>query len=88
MTDLKTNTACAALIALLAAAPVTAFAIESGSPQQSVAADPDEYAVDEVTGESLEDTAKADQGEDAYEDADVVEDTDGSLIKDDAKRDG
>lgn len=44
MTDLKKNTATVALIALMSAAPMAAFATESGSPQQSVDADPDEYA--------------------------------------------
>lgn len=92
MTNLKTNTARAALIALIAAAPMAAFAVESGSPAQSVASDPDEYAESDngvnTAGESMKDTPKADQGEGAYEDADVVEDIDGSLIEDDAKRDG
>lgn len=92
MTNLKKTTGSAALIALITAAPLAAFAeIESGSPAQSVAEDPDEYAEGDngVTeaGESLQDTAKTDQGEAAYEDADVVEDIDGSLIEDDAKRD-
>lgn len=84
MTNFKTT---AALIALMAAAPMASFAAESGSPAQSVENDSDEYAVDEATGESMEDTAKAGQGA-AYKETDVVEDADGSLIEDDAKSDG
>ncbi len=84
MTNFKTT---AALIALMAAAPVATFAAESGSPAQSIENDPNEYATDEATGESMEDTAKAGQG-DAYEETDVVEDADGSLIEEDAKNDG
>ncbi|MCX7566312.1 hypothetical protein OS189_08145 [Sulfitobacter sp. F26169L] len=90
MTDF-TTTARAALIALIAAAPMSVFAAETGSPAQSIAADPDESAEADdgvkTTGESMEDTAKANQGEDAYEDADVVKDADGSLVEDDAKND-
>ncbi|QUJ75102.1 hypothetical protein KDD17_08625 [Sulfitobacter albidus] len=94
MTDLMNKTARIAVIALLSAAPVAAFAdVETGSPAQSIANDPDEYAesdgpLTDDAGESLEDTARSDQGEDAYEDTDLAEDVDGSLIEDDAKRDG
>ncbi len=89
MTNFKTR---AALIALIAAAPMAVFAdIETGSPAQSVASDPDEYAAPDngvkTTGSSMENTAKADQGENAYDDAEVVEDLDGSLIEDSAKSD-
>ncbi|MEQ6248407.1 hypothetical protein ABMC89_05905 [Sulfitobacter sp. HNIBRBA3233] len=89
MTNLFTKTARITAVALLASAPVAAFAVESGSPQQSVEADPDEYVASEdaVTGESMENTPIAGQ-EDAYDDADVVEDVDGSIYEDDAKRDG
>lgn len=96
MTNFKKTTATATLIALMAAAPVSAFAgsdsndegdlTQSSSPQLSVDADPDEYAVDEDTKGSLEDSAKADQGDE--EDADVVEDANGSLIDGDARSDG
>lgn len=93
MTNLIKSTASAAFVALIATAPMAAFAsIETGSPAQSVENDPDENVEADngvkTTGESMEDTAKADQGENAYEDSDVVEDVDGSLIEDDAKRDG
>lgn len=44
MTYFAKKSATAALIALMSAAPMAAFATESGSPQQSVDADPDEYA--------------------------------------------
>ena len=89
MTNLKTNTARAALIALIAAAPMTAFAaVEVGTPQQAVDADPDEYVAPQAaTGNSLEDTPKAAQGN-AYEDSDIVEDVQGSIYEGDAKADG
>lgn len=49
MTNLK-NTSAIALAALLAASPMAALAgTETGSPQQSVDADPDEYAEDGST---------------------------------------
>ncbi|WP_370401845.1 hypothetical protein [Sulfitobacter sp. JB4-11] len=52
MTHFKKNTATVALIALMSAAPMAAFATESGSPQQSVDADTDEtVGVKKVTGE-------------------------------------
>ena len=87
MTHLIKNTATLSLIALMSAAPMAAFATESGSPQQSVVADPDEEVVKKpVTGESMEDTAKAEQGN--IDDADVVESVDGSLVEEDAKNDG
>lgn len=90
MTDLTqkfTRFAAAALIAVVPAAGMASS--ETGSPAQSVINDPDEdVSMKKVTGESMHDTPKADQGDEAYEDADVVEDTDGSLIEDDAKRDG
>ncbi|WP_298857491.1 hypothetical protein [uncultured Sulfitobacter sp.] len=93
MTNLSKNTARAALIALIASAPMAALAeIKTGSPAQSVAADPNEYVEPDTgantAGESMEDTPKADQGSEAYKPADVVDDIDGSLIEDDAKRDG
>ncbi len=93
MKNLSKNTARAALIALIASAPMAALAeIKIGSPAQSVASDPNEYVEPDngvnTAGESMEDTRKADQGSEAYKPADVVEDIDGSLIEDDAKRDG
>ncbi|KHA52802.1 hypothetical protein [Sulfitobacter geojensis] len=87
MTHFK-NAATIVTISLLSAVPVAGFATETGSPQQSVEADPnEEVSSKKVTGESMEDTAKADQGENAYDDAEVVEDVDGSLEEDDAKSD-
>jgi len=88
MTDLKNSAARIAMIALLSAAPVAVFATETGSPQQAVDADPDEeVSQKEIDGESMEDTARADQGKEAYTDADVEDDVDGSLIESDAKND-
>ncbi|MCX7559366.1 hypothetical protein OS190_07265 [Sulfitobacter sp. F26204] len=87
MTKLK-NAATLFTIAMLSTAPVAAFATQTGSPQQSVDADPDEdVSKKKVEGDSLEDTAKADQGAKAYEDADIVDDAEGSLVEDDAKTD-
>lgn len=93
MTNLKTNTARAALIALMATAPMAAFASpESGSPQQKVANDPDEhvagdsvYETDGTTEEVM--TPKADQGENADENAVVVDELDAEEINESAKSD-
>ena len=50
MTHFAQKTATAAVIALMSAAPMAAFATETGSPAQSVASDPDEsVAVKKVT---------------------------------------
>lgn len=92
MTNLKKNTARAALIALMASAPMAAFAeIEIGSPAQGVAENPNEYAAPEsmkpIMG-SMYDAVEADQGEGAYEDAEIVDDANRSIHKGDAKRDG
>lgn len=92
MTHLFKKTASLTAIALLSVTPVVAFAeSDTGSPAQSVETDPNESAesdgaLTDDAGESVEDTAMSEQG-DAYEDTDVVEDTDGSLIEDDAKSD-
>ena len=92
MSYLRENTARAAMIALLATAPMSAFAVESGSPAQSVAKDPDEYAAPDSKNrkisESMYDTPKANQGNGAYDDADVVDDADNSIHEDGPKRDG
>ncbi|MGJ8544994.1 MAG: hypothetical protein ACSHWZ_06090 [Sulfitobacter sp.] len=92
MTDLKTDLKKLALVSTLAVAPFAAMAgVQSGSPEQSVAEDPDEYSVEApVAGGSMEDTPKANQGENAYQDADIVADdpAKGSLVEDDAKADG
>ena len=89
MTHFTKKTATFALVTLMSTAPFAAFATETGSPQQSVEADPNENVSKKpVTGESMEDTAKADQGENAYDDAEVVENVDGSLVEEDAKSDG
>jgi len=85
MTNLKTTTARAALIALIAAAaPMSALATGLGSsPQAAVDEDPQEYvepdlpAIDDPA-DSMIDTLRAN---DEYDDADVVEDVDGSMIQ-------
>ena len=93
MTNLKTNTARAALIALMATAPMAAFASpESGSPQQPVAQDPDEKVeADSVysTGgaDQVVDTPKADQGVNSDETADVERELDAESYNDPAKSD-
>ena len=94
MSILKSKITTFALIAGLSAVPAIAFSDtpQSGSPQQAVDNDPDE-TVDraQADAESLYNTPKADQGENAYDDAEVEEefaDDEGSLIKEDAKSDG
>lgn len=53
MTNLKKTTA-AALVALMSAAPISAFATGTGSPAQSVDADPNEtVGVKKVTTDSV-----------------------------------
>ena len=90
MTNLMTKTARAALITLMATAPMAAFAApQSGSPQQSVAEDPDENVGNApVYGDSMEDTTKADQGPYSYTPAEITDEVNGSMYKGDAKRDG
>ena len=75
-----------ALASLLAATPLAALAqVQSGSPAQSVEADPaEEVASGEVTGTSMEETSKA---VDTKYQTQVVDDTEGSLVEDDAKAD-
>lgn len=68
MTNTLKTTASAALITLMAAAPMAAFADapQSGSPQQSIANDPDEYAVEgntNVLSESARNLVKEDDAE-------------------------
>lgn len=90
MIDLKNNAARIALATLLAAAPLSALAqVESGSPSQSVAEDPDEGAEETGTaGQSLKVTPKAVDTEEAYgDDARTQGDVEGSLVEDDAKAD-
>jgi len=93
MTKFKTNTASAALIALMTvSAPMAAFAApESTSPQQSVKNDPDEHAAkkkaDDKDVGSMKESSKADKGQHAYEDADVVDSSKKPLSKRDAKSD-
>ena len=101
MTDLATRTARLALVALLAGAPVAAFA-QSGTPQESVDADAEEAVVDgEIDCSVVSDDAKAD-GEDTGcaeagavstsgdDDSDGTTDGDneGSMVDEDAKNDG
>ncbi|MEH6644132.1 hypothetical protein [Sulfitobacter sp.] len=88
MTNLKENTARAALIALMATAPMAAFAApHSGSPQQSVAEDPDENTGRAPAyGDSIEDTSKA--GPYSYTPAEITDEVHGSIYKGDVKRDG
>ncbi len=84
MTKMKTA---AALIALMAAAPVAAIAQPvSGSPQQSVAQDPDE----KVEADAIYSTSNSFNTEplyDSFDHADVVPEARGSIHADDAKRD-
>lgn len=86
MTNLKANTARAALIALIAASPMAAFAAgpQSGSPEQSVAEDPDEYAAPRATYSSSSSDVEL---YDSFDKADVVDSVNGSIHEDDAKRD-
>lgn len=87
MTDLKNTAAHIALAAMLAVAPMAAFADpESGSPAQSVDADPDEEAAEEnvtAKGSLIENDAKADDGMSDDEETDA----EGSLEEDSAKAD-
>lgn len=82
---LKNNAARIALAALLTASPVALMAqVESGSPSQSVQADPDENVGGDVDAVgSLENTSKAVETPGAYDDARTDDDLEGSLIKKD-----
>ena len=76
MTDLMKTTATAALVALMAAAPMAASAAQTGSPEQSVDADPDEYvAKKKVTSDGVTEemaTGSPELSVDADEDEDVA----------------
>ena len=76
MTHLMKTTATAALVALMAAAPMAASATQTGSPQQSVDADPDEnVAVKKVTTNGVTEeiaTGSPALSVDADEDEDVA----------------
>ena len=84
MTKMKTT---AALIILMAAAPMAAFAQPvSGSPEQSVAQDPDE----KVEADAIFSTSNSFTTEplyDSFDHADIVPEARGSIHADDAKRD-
>jgi len=91
MFDLKKIATRTAIATLLAVSPMALMAqATTGSPAQSVEADPDE----EVAGTSgvncsiVADDAKTDGGESGCGDATVVDNTDGSLVESDAKSDG
>lgn len=92
MTNLKKNTVRATLIALMAAAPMSALATpQSGTPNQSVANDPDEYVeggtiYTDDGGAAIVDSPKAEQG--ANMNADVRRNLEIEEINDSAKRDG
>lgn len=104
MTDLKNNIARMTLIAMLSVSPAALFAdTESGSPAQSVDADPDEMVDDAAAaGCSMEDSdAKSDGTGEGCDMADVDAsggdddgdgssdaDGEGSLVDEDAKSDG
>jgi hypothetical protein len=90
MNKFVSTTARTALIALIAAAPVSAFAqMTNSSPQSSVAADPQEYAEPDTaaTDDAGESKVKS-LRETEQPDAEVVDDVDGSPIEDGPRDNG